>query len=847
MKLETHFTTLAFLTALSLSQYASAAPFCGNRTQVTYGGSATFSGDLDANSCLEIGAWNYGGEGGYAGMASDINMLDGSLMSVLGFMENSTVNSGAVVYITQVPKIANGGFDATIPATASSITVYSGGLARVYDGGTLRNSYLDGGTAYISNTGITGSTGKAINNEVSNNGKLYVYESGISNGTRVNQGGSEYVQQSGKSSAAEINGGTQYVTSSGIATGATVNDNGLQYVYNSGVVNDTVINNGTQYLFISGSDATAVAGVANNTTINGNGSQVIQQGGKASVVTMNDNAVQSIYAGSSADNVTLNNTAVQAVYANATTENIIINDNAKSWLASGATLTGTAQINDSGQLQLSTSADGGAKTENIILNGGDATLLIIANSNDDDTATVGDLSGDGNIRFHSTSDAETGAPVYSRLNVDSLSGNLNFFFNTSLEDGRGDYLQLTNGTGSHNVTVTDSGAEITLPGQRSLDIIHDASGGANFGLTSLSGTNINAVDGGTYMYSLYDRNESDGKIWYLATQKENTGEEGIPPVTEPENPGAIPEKPRTTPSTDAVLSMSVAPVLMFKNEMQNLRFRQGFSEKTEGDNGTWVRFTGGNSNVNSGYLNFKLEQSGLELGVDRILKSENANTRVGLFTSYNSGRVKHDRGGVSRIDSISIGAQATWFSHNGWYVDGILKYNHFDNSLNTISTNGNGISGDYKQHAWGTTLEVGKNIVFRNDLWFEPYAKIAAIQVEGQDVKLNNKMRGRIGNQDSISTELGFNAGQNFYFDKNITITPYFKAAWVHEYIDDNSATINNRNTFKTDLSGDLGKTGVGVNASFNKELSVYAEFDYAKGSKQEDPLQANLGVRYSF
>ena len=816
--LKTKLTSIAFLTAISLSQSSLAAGFCGNRTSITYGGGETISGELNENRCVEIGAWNYGVDGGYAGSALNVNMLSGSLMSVLGFMADSTVNSGAEVYITKVPKIAADGYDSTVPATASNITILSGGLVRVYDGGTLRNSFLDGGTVYVSNAGATGSSGKSINNEVSNGGKLFVYENGFSSGTVINNDSYEYVQQAGVSDNAKINGGLQYVTSSGVANGATVNSDGMQYVYNSGAVNDTVINDGgTQYLFVNGSDSTAIAGVAKNTTLNGTGAQIIQQGGMASVVTLNDSAVQTIHNNSSAENVT-------------------INDNAKSWLASGAKMTGTTLVNDSGQLQLSTSATGGGSADDLILNGVNSTLLIIANNSDTDSATVGQLSGDGNVRFYSPDST----PVYSRLNIDSLSGSLNFYFNASVEGGNGDYMTISQGIGNHNVSVADSGVEITEPGHRSLDIITDASGGALFSLASLNGTQINAIDGGTYMYSLYDRDVSDGKIWYLAAEKEST-----PPVTEPEIPPVT--KPKTTPGTDAVLSMSVAPMLMFKSEMNNLRFRQGLSEKTAGDNGAWVRFTGGHSNVNSGYTDFKLDQSGLELGVDHIIDTDDAKIRVGLFSGYNSGKVKHARGGVSRIDSITIGAQTTWFHHHGWYVDGILKYNHFDNSLNAISTNGSGISSGYNQNALGAAVEFGKNIYFQNQVWVEPYARLSAVQVHGVDLKLNNGMKGSISDQHSLSTELGFNLGRTFLLEKNITIAPYIKAAWLHEYVDNNKSKINDRNTFVTDLSGDMGKVGVGINSSFNKELSIFAEVDYAKGNKQEDPITANLGFRYSF
>lgn len=177
----------------------------------------------------------------------------------------------------------------------------------------------------------------------------------------------------------------------------------------------------------------------------------------------------------------------------------------------------------------------------------------------------------------------------------------------------------------------------------------------------------------------------------------------------------------------------------------------------------------------------------------------------------------------------------------------MLKYNHFNNDLKAVSTNGTGIRGDYSQNALGGSLESGYRIDAAYSVWVEPYAKLTYVQVEGKDVKLSNGMKGSIDDQDSFTTELGMNLGRTFSIGANSSITPYVKAALVREYIDNNKVTINDRNTFNTDLSGDMGKYGVGVSAIVNKEISVFAEVDYAKGGDREDPMQGNLGIRYSF
>ncbi|GKX53324.1 autotransporter outer membrane beta-barrel domain-containing protein [Budvicia aquatica] len=67
-----------------------------------------------------------------------------------------------------------------------------------------------------------------------------------------------------------------------------------------------------------------------------------------------------------------------------------------------------------------------------------------------------------------------------------------------------------------------------------------------------------------------------------------------------------------------------------------------------------------------------------------------------------------------------------------------------------------------------------------------------------------------------------------------------------HEYIDNNTTVINHRNTFNTNLSGDMARAGPGVSASLSKQVSLCAQMDYSKGNKIEKPIAANLNLRYN-
>lgn len=591
--------SVIFTTAPSL---VMAETFCGDRGSITYGGGTTLTGELTADQCYEVGAWVVGDPTDYVGIAKDLTLLSGSKLSVLGLFEDSQVQGGAEVWIDKTTHIAWNGYHTGFPATGSRIDIQSGGLIRVLDGGILKDSLLNGGTVYVSNTGKADDPGQSENNTVNSGGKLFIYLGGESTGTQVNDGGYEYVQQDGKSLNTVVNnGGAQMLKSGGFADSTIINDGGLQQLHGKGfadntlvkagarqyVVDDskatnTTVDGGQQYIFSQ--NASAAAGIAEFNRVKNGGAQIIKGGGQAINNELYDTAVQSIYSGSSATDTTLN-------------------DRAKSWLAAGAQLLGITTVNQQSQVQLTAgsedrlAADAGAYAENIILSGPDSTLLVITGDTGN-AAFAGSLSGQGKVRFV--------APVnagYSHLTIDNLSGSQTFYMNTAIAEQQGDYLTVRNGSGDHALNVQDSGAEITRPDESRLDLITDESSNAQFRLSALDGTNINAVDGGTYMYSLNQRDEQDGKIWYLAAQKDdNTGEPGEP---EKPVPPVVPED-KTTPSTDAVLSMAAAPQLIFNHELDNLRFRRGELRDNQGDAGVWVRLTGDRTRAGTGHTHFKL-------------------------------------------------------------------------------------------------------------------------------------------------------------------------------------------------------------------------------------------------
>ncbi len=303
----------------------------------------------------------------------------------------------------------------------------------------------------------------------------------------------------------------------------------------------------------------------------------------------------------------------------------------------------------------------------------------------------------------------------------------------------------------------------------------------------------------------------------------------------------------TTPSTDAVLSMSVAPAMVFHNEMQTVRMGRGILDKSKKNTALWTYAIKSKESVAAEHIDFKLDQTGIVLGINGLNEWENGDFYIGGFGSYDRARVAHARGGTSGINTYGVGAYVTYLDHSGWYLDGILKYNHYQNTLKAVSTNGLGIEGIYTQRALGTSFEAGYRLQTSQSSWLQPYGQFTWLRVEGKAIKLSNDMRGEMRPFTSLRSEVGLSLGYEFGSRMASSSLAYITAAWLRENKDDNQTLINQRHPFTTDLSGNAGKLGIGLSSLVSEKLKLYGEAHYVKGRKTKQSLQGILGVRYSF
>ncbi|WP_273758027.1 BafA family autotransporter, partial [Bartonella sp. AU55XJBT] len=288
----------------------------------------------------------------------------------------------------------------------------------------------------------------------------------------------------------------------------------------------------------------------------------------------------------------------------------------------------------------------------------------------------------------------------------------------------------------------------------------------------------------------------------------------------------------TTPSTDAVLSMSVAPAMVFHNEMQSVRAGRGILDKSKKNTALWSYAIKSKESIATEHIDFKLDQTGIVLGINGLSEWENGEFYIGGFGSYDHARVAHARGGTSGINSYGIGAYVTYVDHSGWYLDALLKYNHYQNTLKAVSTNGLGIEGSYKQWVVGSSFEAGYRLQTSKNSWLQPYGQFTWLQVEGKEIKLSNGMVGDIRPFTSLRSEIGLSLGYEFGSGMASSSQAYITAAWLRENKNDNQTLINERHAFTSDLSGNAGKLGIGLSSFMSEKLKLYGEAHYVKGRK---------------
>jgi outer membrane autotransporter protein len=497
-------------------------------------------------------------------------------------------------------------------------------------------------------------------------------------------------------------------------------------------------------------------------------------------------------------------------------------------LDSGSQMTGSVKLADTSTAQV-TLANGSQLTGDVIAAAGttanvtlDSGSLLTGrlenlqslsiNNNaqwqmlEDSTVDTLSLNG-GRVRFGEATDFQT-------LNVGDLSGNGTFVMDVDFASGDRDFLNVTgNASGNHELLIASTGTDPVS--DTSLHVVHINAGDATFGLVG------GAVDLGTWSYGL----RGEGTDWYLdASQK------------------------TISPGTASVLALfNTAPTVWY-GELSSLRSRMGELRSNSSQTGAWSRVYGAKYDVsaNNG-LSYSQQQNGFSIGADAPLPVGDGQWLLGVLAGHSDSDLSLARGSSGTVKSYYAGVYTTWLdAQSGYYFDGVLKFNRFNNDSKVNLSDGTRTKGSYDNNALGASAEFGKHIKLDDGYFVEPSAQLATVFIQGRDYSLDNDMQASGERTRSLLGKLGATAGRRFDLGEGRYAQPYVRAAYVHEFAKGNEVSVNG-NSFNNDLSGSRGELGAGLSVAIADKWDVHADFQYTDGEKLSQPWGANVGVRYSW
>ncbi|WNP30561.1 autotransporter outer membrane beta-barrel domain-containing protein [Morganella morganii] len=432
-------------------------------------------------------------------------------------------------------------------------------------------------------------------------------------------------------------------------------------------------------------------------------------------------------------------------------------------------------------------------------------------------------------------EAYSPAAQQNHLKIGTLTGQGDFYISTQMADGWGDHITVSNkATGNFGIEFADSGKEPKSATRHTVVSVN--SGDAAFRLLNKDET----AEIGAYQYSLKKTQSGESTEWYLQGKRKGDKD------TDNGNNGGT--KPVLSYSARGVMAMAAAPRQVLQAESVSLQQRLGnYYSNPQHGYGLWTRYLHDNTRLNDkNDTAFKNKLDGMQIGVDKPLRLNDATVLVGVFTGFSRSKVSTSDYGNGTVESWHGGLYATWLHDSGFYADTMLKGNRLDNSKNGRMKNGSAARGDYHQNAFTATIESGFNYEILPALTVQPYGRLQYARIGSAAYQLSNGMRADIHSADSFQGEAGTLITTSFEVSSAV-LKPYARLAVVHEFTKENDVTINRANTFSNNFSGSTGKYGLGLDAQITPQAAFYTEINYLNGNKSETPVSADLGFRVRF
>ncbi|WP_145559870.1 autotransporter outer membrane beta-barrel domain-containing protein [Yersinia bercovieri] len=698
--------------------------------------------------------------------------------------EGTMTNSGGTDTNTQVDaegQLALKGTSDTQIAKSEGATVAKGGVVTADTHSWINNMVSEGE--------VTAKADAKVSNSTIKGGTLTLQDKALATGTTL-EGGIFTLESGSEAQGTTINGGLFDVKSGASIADTTLNE--VDFTLVSGVTaNNTTVNDGTFTL----------AGTANDTIVNG-GVFDVQQGATANTVNVNGGKFNLMERAQAAKLIVENGYALIAGELKDATFH-----GGTAIFDKTATISGNINAVENSVITV----HDGAKTQDADLNLAGNMQLVGANapqnalhraavSNPAQFAFKNVALDGGTVDMSSTN---------AQLTMASLSGAGTFNLAASLYNQANAPLNVTgDANGSFGIQLSDNGVAPT-----NLQLI-DVQGN-NAARFSLSNGPINL---GNYKHNLV----SDGKGGYKL----------------------VADTAALTPSTAGVLAVANTMPVIFNAELSSIQNRLDKQSTSANESGVWINYLNNNFKVKGTAANFDQKLNGVTLGGDKAIEVGDSVLSIGAFGSQSSSDIKSDYQSSGSVESNSLGAYAQYLTNGGYYLNGVVKSNQFNQNV-SVTSNGSHASGSASFSGLGVALKAGKHINV-DAMYVSPYAALSTFTSGKSQYQLSNGMDAQNQGSRNTTGSLGVNTGYRFVLNSGAEIKPYALFSVDHDLMARNNVLVNGE-MFDNSRKGTRVNAGVGMNVNMTKNLSIGSEVKLSKGKNVDTPVTINLGVGYTF
>ena len=270
-------------------------------------------------------------------------------------------------------------------------------------------------------------------------------------------------------------------------------------------------------------------------------------------------------------------------------------------------------------------------------------------------------------------------------------------------------------------------------------------------------------------------------------------------------------------------------------------------EKPGGD--LWLRAYAQRYKVNDRNLNlpFDEDQFGTEVGIDYGGRHPGYSVYTGIFLGYGrTSRVLRDMNASGHTDGVGAGVYMAYADENGWYVNGVAKYNHFANRF-TGATDTYAINGRYNNTALGASIEAGKRFVLKNNWHLIPNAQVALASISSASYTTDNGMEVRVDPTLTEQVRAGAILAYRQELPSRQVFQPYIKVYAARQWARNSGVVVDGEVCNAPLIAGARLDAGAGINWKLSTGVQVWFDYECAWARNYKKPYGLTAGISYAW